>query len=630
MALKTNFYNLIKPLLSERFELKTWNKNMDLIDDALHSINERTNLSSPYIGTDVGNRVRDIMQTPINADSIKECIVERIINKNGQNTEFIFQGVTTSQYPFDANYKFIIQTFGLMDGDNESQPSKNILVKATEISKDARTYISVFNIENAEFVSICDDSSKSSEWEMIYPSKYYEDMKISSPNITLNTQYTIDSSNDLEGILSDVISSTELPFIQIIYENSIDDELPKYQLSISKFQENENAKSYRVVRYKMTYPYTIDFNNFDNETGTFSLDRWKLIYPADSMANLPDNVVTKEKDPIFLENLGKTVCKYYTDILNEADGSLEAQIKNMINSNDNFHFLFSNISDEISDVNVTYLSGENGDRVFSVISTLRVNNEATIAMNYYSEAQDRFTNEMPYVLYPFPQPFITDDMSKEISSIHDPLYEKTIAILGDDTCFAVDTSDDTRIIGYNKCLEKVHKYSDVILDASYGVQFTHADEKETVENKLSEFIGLDTNIDYCIIQATYYDYYNQVPIGEMTEGFDESEFNINTYAGAMEQCFYTALTNLSNTKFGFIILSNLREDTSRTIKLSEYYLTAKNICNKWQIPILDLREVFNINNPIMFNNFFDENGIELNKQGYERVSSKLDMFIKSL
>lgn len=642
MPLTTKFYNLVKPLLSEKFELKTWNKNMDMIDAALNSINERTNLSSPYIGTDVGNRTIDVIQIPINSkslfNSIEECINETIVNSNKQNVEFIIEG-TVDGLPVSSNYNYLVRTYGLLDGESIANPSKNILVKITEISEEFKTYISIFNIENNEFVSICDDgSSGSSKWEKIYPSRHYEDLKISSPNITLDATNVVDNSNSLEDLISSIILSTNSQFVQAVYEIRTDDEIleddiPRYQLSISKFQNQENSSLYRVIRYKMSYPYTIDFNNFDSGTNSFSLDRWKLIYPADSMASLPDNVVTKEKDPVFLDNLGKTMRKYYKDIIAEADGSLESQIQNIINTDTNFHLVFLYESGKLSEVDVSYVNGTDGFRLFSVIETSKDDENYTVTLNYYSEEHSKLMSEIPIVLYPSPRPFITDEMKNELSSIYDPLHEKTIVIMGDDTCFGVDASDSARMIGYDKCLEDMHPYSEVVLNASYGVHFGNMNGEDTppaVIDKIEELMNIDGVIDYVIIQVSYYDYFNQIPLGEITQGFDESEFDMDTYAGAMEECFYKILTSLSETRIGFIILSNLEDDDTKTIKLSEYYAIAEEICKKWRIPILDLRKTFDITNPIMASRFFDENGIELNKQGYKRIANIVDNFIKEL
>lgn len=642
MALKTQFYNLIKPLLSEKFDLKTWNKNMDLIDDALNTINNRTTLSSPYVGTDVGNRVTDVIQIPIRSDilfsSLEEYITAKIINEHKQNTEFIIQG-EMGGLPVSSQYNYLVRTYGLLDGDGAFQPSKNLLVKVTEFSKDFNTYISIFNIERGEFVSICEDNSSGSlKWEMVYPSRHYEDLKIASPNITLDKCNIVDADNSLENLISSIVLSTSSQFVQVVYEDKIDEELeeddiPRYQLSISKFRNHENSGLYRVVRYKMTYPYTIDFNNFDSTTNSFSLDRWKLIYPADSMANLPDNVVTVEKDPIFLENLGETVRNHYKENISEEHGSLESQIENIISKDNNFHITFTYTSGNVSEVDVTYVSGNDGNRIFSVVETINTDTDCTKTLNYYSEAQNMFTLETPHILYPAPKPFITNEMRIELSSVYDPLHEKSILIIGDDTCFAIDSTDISHMVGYNVCLKSIHPYSEVLLDASYGVHFANmdgGDNPPSVMNKIEGLMAIDTAINYIVIQASYYDYFNQVPLGEITFGFNESEFDINTYAGAMEQCFYTLLSNLSETKIGFIILSNLIDDDSKTIKLSEYYSIAEMVCKKWKIPILDLREKFDINNPIMANRFFDENGIELNKQGYERVTDILDNFIKTL
>ena len=99
------------------------------------------------------------------------------------------------------------------------------------------------------------------------------------------------------------------------------------------------------------------------------------------------------------------------------------------------------------------------------------------------------------------------------------------------------------------------------------------------------------HFDLVIMHGGVNDAWANAPVGQITalDNFNPDTFNIRTYAGGLEYTFWTAKQLHESSKFGFII--NFRmpsKDVGRTSDMTEYFDQAKKICEKWEIPYLDL------------------------------------------
>ncbi len=84
---------------------------------------------------------------------------------------------------------------------------------------------------------------------------------------------------------------------------------------------------------------------------------------------------------------------------------------------------------------------------------------------------------------------------------------------------------------------------------------------------------------------------SSVSVGDFTDTTLSAE-ELNTYAGALEQLFYTVTKGSPNAKIGYII--NFQVPSYRngaTEKVFQSYIeTAKEVCEKWNIPYLNLHD----------------------------------------
>ena len=99
------------------------------------------------------------------------------------------------------------------------------------------------------------------------------------------------------------------------------------------------------------------------------------------------------------------------------------------------------------------------------------------------------------------------------------------------------------------------------------------------------------SFDLLIMHGGVNDAWDSAPVGQMTalDNFDGATFDQSTYAGGLEYLFWYAKTYYPDAVKGYIINFRLPGSTiGRLSDMSEYFAVARDICDKWDIPYLDL------------------------------------------
>ncbi len=96
--------------------------------------------------------------------------------------------------------------------------------------------------------------------------------------------------------------------------------------------------------------------------------------------------------------------------------------------------------------------------------------------------------------------------------------------------------------------------------------------------------------DYVILHGGVNDAMTSGPIGTLNSSFALNSFNTSTMAGALDEMFYYAKQYWPNAKIGYIV--NYATPNSNwggnTRDMSAYFAMAKKVCDKWEIPYIDL------------------------------------------
>lgn len=97
--------------------------------------------------------------------------------------------------------------------------------------------------------------------------------------------------------------------------------------------------------------------------------------------------------------------------------------------------------------------------------------------------------------------------------------------------------------------------------------------------------------DFIIMHGGVNDAWESAAVGKMSDSFELSSFNTKTFAGGLEELFYHVTKDYPDAKLGYIFnFATPMFKTGRIADMTEYYNVAKQICEKWGIPYLNMYE----------------------------------------
>lgn len=136
--------------------------------------------------------------------------------------------------------------------------------------------------------------------------------------------------------------------------------------------------------------------------------------------------------------------------------------------------------------------------------------------------------------------------------------------------------------------------SNCVNEASGGAYLSHRETGHSVVDNLS---NLPTNGNMYVFQGGINDYWNNVPLGELTENYTDN-LNTSTIAGALEQIFRYSLSNFVGKPIVFIMTHKIQQ-TAINNNTAGYNMSDMNdlfikACKKYSIP---------------YYNAFDESGL---------------------
>lgn len=187
------------------------------------------------------------------------------------------------------------------------------------------------------------------------------------------------------------------------------------------------------------------------------------------------------------------------------------------------------------------------------------------------------------------------------------LYKKTVLFVGDSiTEGRVEWNKGKTIVGWPGRIIEGNKMAGKNKGVS-GASISDCRKNNTVLAQLQA--ESKTKYDFVIIHGGVNDAWDVAPVGVMTEGFD-AELDMSTFAGGLETTFKYAKETFKDAQFGYIINFKInRSDVGKLADMSEYFDMAKQICDKWEIPYLDLYSDEDFNNNVLkykeYKNLYD-------------------------
>ena len=186
-----------------------------------------------------------------------------------------------------------------------------------------------------------------------------------------------------------------------------------------------------------------------------------------------------------------------------------------------------------------------------------------------------------------------------------------------------------------------------------GASFKRIDNRARIVEQLHN--NKSKEYDYVIMEGGFNDAMGEnktpaspetaTPVGKVSSSFSLDDFDTSTFAGALEELFYYAKSDFGGAKLGFIItystpLSKYGGYTANAAKMKEYWDTAKQICDKWDIAYLDLfsgraadgksysNDILKTSSTSYFPGGNDQ--IHLNSAGYDVISPYIAEWMKTL
>ena len=144
-----------------------------------------------------------------------------------------------------------------------------------------------------------------------------------------------------------------------------------------------------------------------------------------------------------------------------------------------------------------------------------------------------------------------------------------------------------------------------------------------------------TKYDIVVLHGGTNDGWDNCPVGEITtdDCRQPKDFDVTTYAGGLENLFYTAFNLFPDAIICYIINFQTPERGIGTLNdMSAYYTVGKQICEKWGVPYLDLYfdEDFNQKTWMIKRQRFTVDKIHPNGKGYDVLYPIIGEFMDNL
>ena len=211
-----------------------------------------------------------------------------------------------------------------------------------------------------------------------------------------------------------------------------------------------------------------------------------------------------------------------------------------------------------------------------------------------------------------------------------PLYKKSSLFIGDSISYGAG-ADLVNPVGYSWGGIIGEKNEMDWLNVSVGGATIAESPATIIENELNAPCVESKDWDYIIVEGGINDAMKNTetgvcPLGTITPSLN-NKFDKTTFAGALEALFKRLIVTYPNAKIGYIVTFNIKWEPA--YDSDKYFDLAKQICDKWGIQYLNLRD-----NSILDNESFMENllmdGCHPSTQGYETLSPIIEGWMKTL
>ncbi len=214
-----------------------------------------------------------------------------------------------------------------------------------------------------------------------------------------------------------------------------------------------------------------------------------------------------------------------------------------------------------------------------------------------------------------------------------PLKGMRVAFLGDSICEARCEWDTkyAEIIGWAGRIG-VHNGMTWHNLGKSGASVSNCRGANTIINQVYNAYSTVQPCDIYILHGGTNDAWDSAPVGTFDNNDFSGTYDKSTFAGGLVDVFYTIKKSYPNALFGYII--NFRftnTNIGRLTDMKEYVDVTKGICDKWEVPYLDLYS----NTELLARlqpqtKLFLSDGIHPTTAGYDLITPYVEDWLKGL
>ena len=234
-----------------------------------------------------------------------------------------------------------------------------------------------------------------------------------------------------------------------------------------------------------------------------------------------------------------------------------------------------------------------------------------------------------------------EKVSEEVSYIINvsPTYKKNVIYFGD----SITSGWLGNPRGYS-WVNYIQKNYDLASSKNAGIAdyrvSTYDDKNKWLVTQVKNHYNDSTKYDIIIMQGGINDMLYATPIGTLSDSFDTSSFNANTFIGGLELYIASVVNKWPDVRVGYIITYFCPNYTERGLKWDynahkKYYDATIKVLDKWNIPYLDLfagstgtqsyTEYLKV-----YSKDYLPDYLHLNNAGYNKVAPHIYDFMKTL
>lgn len=211
-----------------------------------------------------------------------------------------------------------------------------------------------------------------------------------------------------------------------------------------------------------------------------------------------------------------------------------------------------------------------------------------------------------------------------------PYDGKTIIAFGDSIVAGWGWKEGTGVV---KPLQEKYTKGTWINKAVSGTNMAELSSggKDSILKTVKDYTGA---ADYILLEGGTNDVNNSIGIGSISSGYDDT-FNENTFTGALESALQTIMNRWPLARKFFLIPHSFAKDNSY---VDSVHNRAKEVCEKWNMPVLDMRNMSQIAMTSQNKNTYTRNpntkqgdGVHPTEVWYRAFYSPIiDQFMRSL